>query len=135
MLASGASWRYGVWDRRERTLHRDFAFQAEHADEEGTLDAVRVALDAGGDVNAVDETGSTALHYVADKGFPRVVKLLVEHGAGGECGELPRPNTAGGRHARARQHRGRPGDRGPAARAGAPRNPPAGRVRWTATTW
>ena len=82
MLASGASWRYGVWDRRERTLHRDFAFQAEHADEEGTLDAVRVALDAGGDVNAVDETGSTALHYVADKGFPRVVELLVEHGAG-----------------------------------------------------
>ena len=82
MLASGASWRYGVWDRRERTLHRDFAFQAEHADEEGTLDAVRVALDAGGDVNAVDETGSTALHYVADKGFPRVVELLVDHGAG-----------------------------------------------------
>ena len=82
MLASGASWRYGVWDRRERTLHRDFAFQAEHADEEGTLDAVRVALDAGGDVNALDETGSTALHYVADKGFPRVIELLVEHGAG-----------------------------------------------------
>ena len=82
MLASGASWRYGVWDRRERTLHRDFAFQAEHADEEGTLDAVRVALDAGGGVNAVDETGSTALHYVADKGFPRVVELLVEYGAG-----------------------------------------------------
>ena len=82
MLAAGASWRYGVWDRRERTLHRDFAFQAEHADEEGTLDAVRVALDAGGDVNAVDETGSTALHYVADKGFPRVVELLVEQGAG-----------------------------------------------------
>ena len=51
MLASGASWRYGVWDRRERTLHRDFAFQAEHADEEGTLDAVQVALDAGGEVN------------------------------------------------------------------------------------
>ena len=82
MLASGASWRYGVWDRRERTLHRDFAFQAEHADEGGTLAAVQVALDAGGDVNAVDETGSTALHYVADKGFPRVVELLVEHGAG-----------------------------------------------------
>ncbi len=81
MLASGASWRYNVWDRRDRALHRDFAFQAEHADEEGTLDAVRVALDAGGDVNAVDETGSTALHHVADKGFPRVVELLVEHGA------------------------------------------------------
>ena len=81
MLASGASWRYGVWDRRDRALHRDFAFQAEHADEEGTLDAVRAALDAGGDVDAVDETGATALHHVADKGFGRVVELLVEHGA------------------------------------------------------
>ena len=102
MLASGASWRYGVWDRRERTLHRDFAFQAEHADEEGTLDAVQVALDAGGDVNAVDETGSTALHYVADKGFPRVVEMLVRARRRAERGELPRPDTAGGRHARAR---------------------------------
>ena len=82
MLASGASWRYGVWDRRERALARDFAFQAEHIDEDGTLDAVRVALEAGADVNAVDETGNTALHYVADKGFPRVVELLAEHGAG-----------------------------------------------------
>ena len=81
MLASGASWRYGVWDRRDRALHRDFAFQAEHADEEGTLAAVRVALAAGGAVDAVDETGGTALHYVADKGFDRVVALLVEHGA------------------------------------------------------
>ena len=82
MLASGASWRYAVWDRRDRALARDFAFQAEHADEDGTLDAVRVALDAGGDVNAVDETGNTALHYLADKGFDRVVELLVEQGAG-----------------------------------------------------
>ena len=51
MLASGASWRYGVWDRRDlragaRALHRDFAFQAEHIDEAGTLDAVRAALEA-----------------------------------------------------------------------------------------
>ena len=82
MLASGASWRYGVWDRRDRALARDFAFQAEHGDEDGTLDAVQVALEAGADVTAVDETGNTALHYVADKGFPRVVELLAERGAG-----------------------------------------------------
>ena len=81
MLASGASWRYGVWDRRDRALHRAFAFQAEHADEQGTLDAARAALEAGADVNAVDETGSTALHHVVDKGFDRVVELLVERGA------------------------------------------------------
>ena len=81
MLASGASWRYGVWDRRDRALHRDFAFQAEHIDEAGTLDAVRAALEAGADVNAADETGNNALHYVVDKGFDRVVEVLVEHGA------------------------------------------------------
>ena len=81
MLAAGASWRYAVWDRRDRALHRDFAFQAEHADEPGTLDAVLAALEAGADVNAVDETGNTALHHVVDKGFDRVVELLVEHGA------------------------------------------------------
>ena len=81
MLASGASWRYGVWDRRDRALHRDFAFQAEHADEAGTLAAVRAALDAGADVHAADETGNTALHHVVDKGFDRVVELLVERGA------------------------------------------------------
>ena len=37
MLASGASWRYGVWDRRDRALHRDFAFQAEHIDAESVV--------------------------------------------------------------------------------------------------
>ncbi len=81
MLAVGASWRYGVWDRRERALARDIAFQAEHADELGTRAAVRVALDAGADVAAVDGEGNTALHHVVDKGFDGVVEMLVEHGA------------------------------------------------------
>ena len=90
MLASGASWRYGVWDRRDRALHRDFAFQAEHADEAGTLDAARAAIEAGADVDAVDETGNTALHHVVDKGFERVIELLVERGA-----KLNAPNDRG----------------------------------------
>ena len=81
MLAAGAGWRYAVWDRRERTLHKTPAFQAQMYDEAGTLDAVRFLLDRGAVVNAVDEDGNTALHYVVDKGFDAVVELLVEHGA------------------------------------------------------
>ncbi len=81
MLAAGASWRYGVWDRRDRALARDVAFQAEHTDEPGTRAAVRAALDAGADVVAVDGDGNTALHHVVDKGFDGVIELLVEHGA------------------------------------------------------
>ncbi len=81
MLAAGAGWRYAVWDRRERTLHKTPAFQAQMVDEAGTLDAVRFLLERGAHVNAVDEDGNTALHYVVDKGFDGVVELLVEHGA------------------------------------------------------
>ena len=81
MLAAGAGWRYAVWDRRERTLHKTPAFQAQMYDEAGTRDAVRFLLDRGASVNAVDEDGNTALHYVVDKGFDSVVELLVGHGA------------------------------------------------------
>ncbi len=81
MLAAGAGWRYAVWDRRERTLHKTPAFQVQMLDEAGTLDAVRFLLDRGAFVNAVDEDGNTALHYVVDKGFDAVVELLVEQGA------------------------------------------------------
>ena len=81
MLAAGAGWRYAVWDRRERTLHKTPAFQAQMYDEAGTRDAVRFLLDRGAYVNAVDEDGNTALHYVVDKGFDSVVELLVGHGA------------------------------------------------------
>ena len=60
MLAAGAGWRYAVWDRRERTLHKTPAFQAQMYDEAGTLDTVRFLLDRGAFVNAVDEDGNTA---------------------------------------------------------------------------
>ena len=81
MLAASASWRYGVWDRRDRVLPRELATEAELVDEAGTLAAVQTAIELGDDVNAVDEDGNTALHHVVDKGFDRVVEVLVASGA------------------------------------------------------
>ena len=45
------------------------------------LEAVKVALDLGGDVNAIDKNGDTAMHGAAYKQFPAVVQLLVDQGA------------------------------------------------------
>ena len=49
--------------------------------ESASLAAVKLALDAGGDVNAVDDNGNTALHGAALTGANSVVRLLVEKGA------------------------------------------------------
>jgi ankyrin repeat protein len=45
------------------------------------LEAVRLALELGGDVNIIDGNGNTAMHGAAYKQLPSVVKLLVAHGA------------------------------------------------------
>ncbi|MCH7749660.1 MAG: ankyrin repeat domain-containing protein [Acidobacteria bacterium] len=45
------------------------------------LACVAVALELGGDPNAVDQTGETALHGAAYRGANSIVHLLVEHGA------------------------------------------------------
>jgi uncharacterized protein len=45
------------------------------------LDAVNVALALGGDVNAIDKNGDTAMHGAAYKQFPAVAQLLVDQGA------------------------------------------------------
>ena len=81
MLAASASWRYAVWDRRDRALAKAPAFQAQMYDERGTLAAVRLAVESGADVNAVDADGNTALHDVVDKGFDTVVEYLAASGA------------------------------------------------------
>lgn len=81
MLAAGASWRYAVWDRRDRALAKAPAFQSQMYDESTTLAAVQLLLNRGSDVNAVDEDSNTALHHVVDKGFDQVVELLARHGA------------------------------------------------------
>ncbi|MGI8785685.1 MAG: ankyrin repeat domain-containing protein [Acidobacteriota bacterium] len=49
--------------------------------ESEVLEAVRVALDLGANVNAVDNNGETAMHGAAYKNLPAVVQLLTGKGA------------------------------------------------------
>lgn len=49
--------------------------------EEEALVAVKYALELGGDVNAVDNNGETAMHGAAYKSAPEIVRFLAEHGA------------------------------------------------------
>jgi len=66
MAASGIGWVEGVtfeWSKKEN------------------LEAVRLCLELGIDVNTADGDGRTALHGAAHKGRNDVVQLLVDHGA------------------------------------------------------
>ena len=45
------------------------------------LDAVKVAIDLGGDLNEVDDNGETVMHGAAYKHLPSVVAFLAEAGA------------------------------------------------------
>jgi len=49
--------------------------------ESEVLEAAQLALDLGGDVNAVDANGETAMHGAAYKNLPKVVQFLTDKGA------------------------------------------------------
>lgn len=49
--------------------------------EEEVIEAMQVALDHGGDINAVDQNGETAMHGAAYKNLPAAVKFLADKGA------------------------------------------------------
>jgi ankyrin repeat protein len=89
MAAAGVGWVPLLSDRRTRTLSAD-VMAAEAASERRAFEAVKVALEAGGDVNAVNAARETALHGAAAKGFVSVVQLLAEKG-----GDLSVRNRAG----------------------------------------
>lgn len=55
--------------------------QEEAGTEPELLEAVQLAVELGGDVNAVDKNGETAMHGAAYNNAPRVVQLLGEKGA------------------------------------------------------
>jgi ankyrin repeat protein len=48
------------------------------------LETVKLALELGGDVNAVNERGQTALHAATFMGFADVIRFLIEKGANTE---------------------------------------------------
>ncbi len=49
--------------------------------EDEVVEAMKVALDLGNDINAVDQNGETAMHGAAYKNYPGAVRLLAERGA------------------------------------------------------
>ena len=49
--------------------------------EDRALEAVKVVLELGADVNAANELGNTALHGAAHTKANKVIEFLVEHGA------------------------------------------------------
>ena len=57
------------------------------------LEAVRVALELGGDLNEVDDNGETVMHGAAYKHLPKVVAFLAE--AGADIDVWHQPNSRG----------------------------------------
>jgi hypothetical protein len=53
----------------------------EAGEEPEALEAVKLLLDLGADINAVDDNGDTAMHGAAYGAYPTVVNLLAQRGA------------------------------------------------------
>ena len=68
--------------------------QEEAGEESESLEAVKLLLDLGADVNTVDNNGDTAMHGAAYNIAPQVVRLLAQRGA--DPGIWKKPNKAGG---------------------------------------
>jgi ankyrin repeat protein len=58
-----------------------FSIGEDSGTKEDALEAVKVALELGADVNAADDNGETALHGAAWRGSNEIVQLLVDRGA------------------------------------------------------
>jgi ankyrin repeat protein len=58
--------------------------EEEAGTEDEAIEAVKLALESGNDVNVVDDNGETAMHGAAYKSFPRIAQLLFDQGAKSE---------------------------------------------------
>ena len=67
--------------------------EEEAGSEAEARDAVRLLLDLGADIDAVDDNGDTAMHGAAFASFPTVVQQLADHGA--DVHVWTRPNEQG----------------------------------------
>ena len=60
----------------------------------GQVAIVHAYIERGADVNHVDKSGGTPLHWAAARGLGEIVELLIRHGADPSCkdrdGEMPR---------------------------------------------
>jgi uncharacterized protein len=65
------------------TGRQQVTFQAgiEHIAEKDKIEAIKLLMSKGLDVNAVTDTGDTALHGAALDGHDQVVQFLLDHGA------------------------------------------------------
>jgi cytohesin len=71
-----------ISDRRERRIDPVEAALLDAADaERRALEAVKIALKQGGNVNATNQIGDTALHGAAANGYLSVISFLVDNGA------------------------------------------------------
>ena len=81
-VASGIGWVEGItyeWSQKD------------------TLEAVKLLLDLGLDVNAQADTGRTALHGAAHKGSTQVVQVLADHGAKLDIRDYGNTDNRGGK--------------------------------------
>ena len=89
--------------RRRRTVRR---VRGQAATEAEIIEAARLCLEAGADVNAVNDAGQTALHFAVTPGARRFIRFLIEHGARPDIKDAG-PNAprrrVGRRRARARR--------------------------------
>jgi ankyrin repeat protein len=66
----------------------------EAGEDSEAVEAVKMLLDLGADINTVDNNGDTAMHGAAYGNYPLVAKLLAERGADPQIWK--NPNKAGG---------------------------------------
>ena len=91
MVAAGLGYRRGgnsafVTDRRDFSSYNSVAsaelgVQIPESEQEAALAAVKKLIDLGANINAVSESGDTALHGAASHGMNTLVQFLVDHGA------------------------------------------------------